>query len=73
MSSSIQTAQGVEKAPSPSPATAATPVLDLQGLEVKLGGRPILKGLNASLSGRCIGLLGPNGAGKTTLLHTLLG
>jgi ABC-2 type transport system ATP-binding protein len=48
-------------------------VFELQGLEVKFGGRPILKGLNASLSGRCIGLLGPNGAGKTTLLHTLLG
>jgi ABC-2 type transport system ATP-binding protein len=49
------------------------PIIELQGLEVKLGGRPILNGLNASLSGRCIGLLGPNGAGKTTLLHTLLG
>jgi ABC-2 type transport system ATP-binding protein len=49
------------------------PVIELQGLEVKLGGRPVLNGLNASLSGRCIGLLGPNGAGKTTLLHTLLG
>src|SRR3954447_25791381 len=49
------------------------PVIELQGLEVKFGGRPILNGLNASLSGRCIGLLGPNGAGKTTLLHTLLG
>ena len=49
------------------------PVIELQGLEVKLGGRPILKGLNASLTGRCIGLLGPNGAGKTTLLHALLG
>jgi ABC-2 type transport system ATP-binding protein len=48
-------------------------VIELQGLEVRFGGRPILKGLNASLSGRCIGLLGPNGAGKTTLLHTLLG
>ena len=48
-------------------------VVELQGLEVKFGGRPILKGLNASLTGRCIGLLGPNGAGKTTLLHTLLG
>src|SRR4051794_18895265 len=48
-------------------------VIELQGLEVKFGKRPILKGLNASLSGRCIGLLGPNGAGKTTLLHTLLG
>ncbi|HEV2847214.1 MAG TPA: ABC transporter ATP-binding protein, partial [Thermoanaerobaculia bacterium] len=48
------------------------PVIELQGLEVNFG-RPILKGLTASLSGRCIGLLGPNGAGKTTLLHTLLG
>lgn len=56
------------------PQTAqAEPLVELQGLEVKLGGRPILLGLNATLSGRCIGLLGPNGAGKTTLLHTLLG
>ena len=50
-----------------------TPVIEIAGLEVRLGGRPILKGLDASLSGRAIGLLGPNGAGKTTLLHTLLG
>jgi ABC-2 type transport system ATP-binding protein len=54
-------------------ADASQPVIELQGLEVKFGKRPILKGLNASLTGRCIGLLGPNGAGKTTLLHTLLG
>jgi ABC-2 type transport system ATP-binding protein len=51
----------------------STPVVELQGLEVRFGKRPILKGLNATLNGRCIGLLGPNGAGKTTLLHTLLG
>jgi ABC-2 type transport system ATP-binding protein len=51
----------------------STPVVELQGLEVRFGKRPILKGLHASLTGRCIGLLGPNGAGKTTLLHTLLG
>jgi ABC-2 type transport system ATP-binding protein len=51
----------------------STPVIELQGLEVTFGGRQILKGLNATLTGRCIGLLGPNGAGKTTLLHTLLG
>jgi ABC-2 type transport system ATP-binding protein len=49
------------------------PVVELDGLEVRLGGRPILRGLTGALSGRCIGLLGPNGAGKTTLLHTLLG
>ncbi len=51
----------------------STPVIELQDLQVRFGGRPILRGLNASLTGRCIGLLGPNGAGKTTLLHTLLG
>lgn len=49
------------------------PVLELDGLSVKLGRRMILDGLTASFSGRAIGLLGPNGAGKTTLLRTLLG
>jgi ABC-2 type transport system ATP-binding protein len=49
------------------------PVIELDNLGVEFGKRPILKGLNQSLSGRAIGLLGPNGAGKTTLIHTLLG
>lgn len=49
------------------------PVIELEGLEVRFGGRPILKKLRASLTGRSIGLLGPNGAGKSTLLNTLLG
>jgi ABC-2 type transport system ATP-binding protein len=49
------------------------PVIDLDGLEVRFGTRPILKQLKASLTGRSIGLLGPNGAGKSTLLNTLLG
>jgi ABC-2 type transport system ATP-binding protein len=48
-------------------------VIHLDGLSVELGGRPILKSLDARLTGRAIGLLGPNGAGKTTLIHTLLG
>src|SRR5437762_1969981 len=47
--------------------------IELAGLGVSLGGRPILKDLSGAYSGRCIGLLGPNGAGKTTLLQTLLG
>ena len=51
----------------------AAPVLDLDGLSVRLGRRTILDGLSATFSGRAIGLLGPNGAGKTTLLRTLLG
>jgi ABC-2 type transport system ATP-binding protein len=49
------------------------PIIDLDGLVVRLGGRTILDGLTARLSGRSIGLLGPNGAGKSTLINTLLG
>ena len=48
-------------------------VIDLHGLSVTFGRRPILKNLRGDLRGRAIGLLGPNGAGKTTLIHTLLG
>ena len=50
-----------------------SPGIELQGLGVRFGGRPILQSLTARLSGRAIGLLGPNGAGKTTLINTLLG
>jgi ABC-2 type transport system ATP-binding protein len=49
------------------------PVIELDGLEVRFGERPILKKLSGSFSGRAIGLLGPNGAGKSTLINTLLG
>jgi len=48
-------------------------VIDLHGLSVTFGHRPILKNLRGDLRGKAIGLLGPNGAGKTTLIHTLLG
>jgi ABC-2 type transport system ATP-binding protein len=51
----------------------APPLLELDGLEVVLGGRPVLTGLTGRLAGRVAGLLGPNGAGKTTLMATLLG
>ena len=51
----------------------ASGTIELQGLGVRFGGRPILQDLTARLTGRSIGLLGPNGAGKTTLIHTLLG
>jgi ABC-2 type transport system ATP-binding protein len=47
--------------------------IELDGLEVQLAGRSILKKLHAGLSGRAIGLLGPNGAGKSTLLNALMG
>lgn len=48
-------------------------VINLDGLEVRLGGRIVLDGLTGELHGKAIGLLGPNGAGKSTLINTLLG
>jgi ABC-2 type transport system ATP-binding protein len=49
------------------------PLIELDGLTVRLGGRTILHDLHAKLAGRAVGLLGPNGAGKSTLINTLLG
>lgn len=50
-----------------------TPTIELEDLQVRLGGRIILDGLRGTLAGRAIGLLGPNGAGKSTLINTVLG
>src|SRR4051812_5829925 len=47
--------------------------IELDDLEVRLGGRVVLDGLRGSLHGKAIGLLGPNGSGKSTLINTLLG
>ena len=51
----------------------ATPSVEFDRLSVTFARRPILKELQAAMSGRAIGLLGPNGAGKSTLMQTLLG
>lgn len=48
-------------------------VVELRDLEIRLGGRLILKGLKGELAGKAIGLLGPNGSGKSTLINALLG
>lgn len=48
-------------------------VVELRDLEIRLGGRLILKGLKGELAGKSIGLLGPNGSGKSTLINALLG
>lgn len=47
--------------------------IELDDLSLSRGGRPVLKRLTASLSGRAIGLVGANGAGKSTLIGALLG
>src|SRR5882724_2501134 len=56
-----------------SPVSGKNPVIELDGLGVRLGNRDILRDLRVALGGRTIGLLGPNGAGKSTLIQTLLG
>lgn len=54
-----------------------TPVVDIEGLRVRLGRQEVLAGISCRLgaagAGKAIGLLGPNGAGKSTLIRTLLG
>ncbi|PSK67971.1 Zinc import ATP-binding protein ZnuC [Micromonospora sp. MH33] len=47
--------------------------LDIEHLDVDLGGRPVLRDVRLHLDrGELVGLLGPNGAGKTTLLRAIL-
>ncbi len=48
------------------------PALRARGLEVALGGRAVLHGIDLALPpGRWTAIVGPNGAGKTTLLKSL--
>jgi zinc/manganese transport system ATP-binding protein len=56
------------------PRTAPRDLLRLDGIGVRLGGRPVLSDVTFSLAnGEFTGVIGPNGAGKTTLLRVILG
>ncbi|TYQ11800.1 UNVERIFIED_ORG: branched-chain amino acid transport system ATP-binding protein [Gordonia westfalica J30] len=58
----------------PSDASSATPVLELDDITVGYGGVPAVRGLSASVrAGEILALLGPNGAGKTTTLLATVG
>ena len=47
-------------------------IVDLIGVGVSLGGRPVLRDIDLRLaSGEVLGVVGPNGSGKTTLIRTL--
>ena len=49
-------------------------ILNLKNVEVKLGGKTLIKDLSFMFNkGRKIGIVGKNGIGKTTLLKTILG
>ena len=49
-------------------------LLAAEGLEASLGGRVVLRGVEAAIGpGEIVTVIGPNGSGKSTLLRALLG
>jgi zinc/manganese transport system ATP-binding protein len=50
------------------------PLLQLDGVGVRLGGRPVLSDVSFTVGkGEFAAIIGPNGAGKTTLIRVILG
>jgi ABC-2 type transport system ATP-binding protein len=48
--------------------------IEIERLEVRRGGNPVVRGLSAAVpSGEVAGLLGPSGCGKTTLMRSVVG
>lgn len=52
---------------------AAAALVQVSGLQVTRGKRPVIGGLDLSIGAGVTGLLGPSGCGKTTLLRCLVG
>src|SRR3984885_3681491 len=59
----------------PAPASsAASPILEVQGLSRSFGGVRVIEKLDLAVAGgEIVGLLGPNGAGKSTLFNLIAG
>ena len=50
------------------------PMLEIDGLDVRYGAVPAVRGATLSIGqGEIVGLVGPNGAGKSTTLLALMG
>jgi branched-chain amino acid transport system ATP-binding protein len=53
---------------------SASPLLELDSIDVRHGSVPAVRGLSLSVgAGEIVGLIGPNGAGKSTTLHAIMG
>ena len=49
-------------------------ILEIDGLEVRYGAVPAVRGVDLRLArGEIVGLIGPNGAGKSSTLHAVMG
>jgi iron complex transport system ATP-binding protein len=57
----------------PADTTGPTALLQCKGLNVALGGQPVLHGIDLALTPGWTAIVGPNGAGKSTLLRALAG
>lgn len=55
-------------------AARRAPLIEAQGLRVRLGGTEVLSGVDFRIApGEIVTVLGPNGSGKSTLLRALMG
>jgi iron complex transport system ATP-binding protein len=66
---------GVEDAYGPvTPGTSSAAPLEARGVEVEIGGTPILRGADLRVEhGGLVAIVGPNGAGKSTLVRAVAG